>query len=180
MTLFDWPGRERYARFQELLAPLLEDKQYMAAEELDARFWFASRCSAAASKYLRSLSDAVERGEFDPERLSVYAEVFETMAQIQQARLYESVRIALENGLSNPTEYQREVGGFVPEYMILDKIEEARKNARSASEAADKTREHLSDELADNGFESVEAMWEALLREAADILGTPSEEKQAR
>jgi hypothetical protein len=146
--VFDWPGDYRYARVQKLMAPLLEEKQYMSVEEIDARVWFASRCDNAARTYMAHLSKAFEEGELDEETLRAYVAVLEAQAKVNTARLYESVAIALEKALENPDEYRLLVGSRVPEFMIREHIQSVVRTASDYKRIAEEAKRQLAAELA--------------------------------
>ncbi|MBN2310720.1 MAG: hypothetical protein JXR94_17235 [Candidatus Hydrogenedentes bacterium] len=159
---FNWPEDYRYARVQELMAPLLEEKRYMSIEELDARVWFAERCRVAEGRYMRHLTKAVEAGEIDEEMLPLYAALRKAESAVYRAKLYESVASALENAFVNPDEYRLVVDRPIPEHMILAEIESVSGTALDCRRVAEKAKEQLSGEPGGPGAQLVERMWEAL------------------
>ncbi|MCC6699601.1 MAG: hypothetical protein IT365_28505 [Candidatus Hydrogenedentes bacterium] len=143
---FNWPEDHRAARVQELMAPLLEGKQYMSVEEADARVWFASRCDSAASMYKRALDEERRKGKLDEKTLLAHRNQSEVKAAEQRAQLYESVAAALKNALANPDEYERMVSCPIPQHMIAAEIESVVREALDCRHVADEASEQLSSE----------------------------------
>ena len=161
--VFDWPDDYRYARVQELMAPLLEEKQYLSIEEVDAKVWFASRCSDAGGMYMGHMHRAVEKGELDEEMLSVYATLCEAEAAVNRARLYETVAAALENAAANPEEYHRLVSRSIPEDIIIREKQSVARTALDCRRVADKAREKVADLRGGPGAQLLEGPWKDLL-----------------
>lgn len=154
---FNWPEEHRAARVQELMAPLLEGKQYMSVEEVDARIWFASRCDSAASKYRRTLEEERRSGKLDEETLLARKRQSEVEAAEQRAQLYEIVASALKNALANPDEYERTVSDPIPQHMIAAEIESVAREALDCRHVADEAREQLSSEGGTPGATPIES-----------------------
>jgi len=159
---FNWPEDHRYERVQELMAPLLEKKQYMSVEEVDARVWFASRCDNAAGMYMATVVKNLEKGKLDEGALQVYRRLSEAEAADQRARLYESVATALKNALANPVEYDRAVSCPIPEHMIAEKIQSVVATALDCRRVAEETKNPVLAALNNND--------EQVSKEAARIL----------